>query len=331
MTRPENTTAVPNPDSQKSLEWWKHPSNLRDDKRVRRVIARYGMSGYGRLHCLLEILADAGGSLPRNEDTITDLRFELDAGEGDEMEVWLSDCARFGAISLTETISSDILANSIESARRSSKNGSMGGRPKTRTETNGETREEPDPKPSGKPEPEPGREPTPKPASEPAPKGSRVLSSSSDPKDLGSQDPSSSPPTPPSPGSEFELVGAYDTPEVRKALAAWAGKLKAQTGRVLDQFQIDALCSRYHSAGELIDALVYTCSRSKASNVIDPPSAQEPQRASAPAKPEPPKYKPAETGPLPKPPKVSPEAEAKFKAKLAGLVRRTAASMPEVA
>lgn len=152
-------------------------------------------------------------------------------------------------------------------------------------------------------------------------------SNSSSSSNCNSDPPSEGSPREPKP--DFELVGAFDTPEVRKALAAWAGKLKAQTRRVLDQFQVDALCARFQDPKRLVAALVFTCSLSSAKNVVE--ESESPERApSAPPKPEPPKYKPAEMGPLPQPPKVSPEAEAEFKAKVAGLAKRTASALPKI-
>jgi hypothetical protein len=73
------------------------------------------------------------------------------------------------------------------------------------------------------------------------------------------------------------LADGFNTPEIRKWVAAWREKLKSQ-GRPLSQMGLDALCRRYiGQPKQFLDALVYSCGLTKALNLIDPPSKDPPK------------------------------------------------------
>jgi hypothetical protein len=68
----------------------------------------------------------------------------------------------------------------------------------------------------------------------------------------------------------YSVPAKWATPECLEALDRWHRKLQSLTPkRALDDFSVEALCKRFETPEKLSAALVYTCSLSKAFNVVE--------------------------------------------------------------
>lgn len=85
----------------------------------------------------------------------------------------------------------------------------------------------------------------------------------------------------------LKLPPSFSTPEIRKAVKAWAEKQLKTTGKPFDQIQLDALCMKFKTAPGLLAALVHSCSLSTTRNVYPPPASAPARGGGYPAKAEP--------------------------------------------
>lgn len=206
--------------------------------------AEFGARSYCWLIDALEILASIGGRLQiPNVDKY--LAREFDEATDDEVHAWLELCDELGLLSIGDSVTSPLLDESFGYAQATSERGKRGAQAKLKQCSSAAQAEH---------------------------AGSLSLSNSS------SISSSSFLPKEGIQGEPFTLPKAFDTPEIRKALAAWDGKLRANKAkpRALDQFQVDALCIKFREPKALLDALVHSCSLSSTTNVYAMPEEKKP-------------------------------------------------------
>lgn len=261
-----------------SADWFKQSLQAKNDPRLRVIKAKLGSAGLGAWYELLQELGNqpgyryplklSAGLAGQVSDSgkelaeFLDLATEVGLLEKDETHFWSPD--------LIESLDGYEGKREAERLRKKAERAKKKAEEEARksTELLGSSTTVPDLSvghPQDVPKKEEGR---PQDASLSLSKAVGISSSEGGPGET-SQAPT---PKPSLVVISYPIPMALDTPRVRAGLAGWAAKLRKQN-RTYDDIQHEFLCNRFLTQGpdHFANSLEYTCSKSRAVNVIDAP------------------------------------------------------------
>jgi hypothetical protein len=76
----------------KDAYYFKHDANARHDPKIKALINKYGIEGYGRFWIILEVLRESNGYKLEDEEYIWQALAEQMKTTTEEVKVFLSDC-----------------------------------------------------------------------------------------------------------------------------------------------------------------------------------------------------------------------------------------------